>query len=62
MGQRRGKRGRRSFRKNPGTIVIEFLPALPPGLDRKAFAAELEARIETATNRLIEETRDRDPV
>src|SRR5882724_3340203 len=34
--------GRRSFIKRPGTIVLEILPALPPGLDRKAFMAQLE--------------------
>ncbi len=47
--------GRRGFVKRPGTIVVEFLPALPPGLDRRAFMAELESRIETATNRLAAE-------
>jgi 1-acyl-sn-glycerol-3-phosphate acyltransferase len=41
--------GRRAFLKRPGTIVLEFLPALPSGLDRRAFMAELESRIETAT-------------
>lgn len=47
--------GRRDFIKRPGTIVVEFLPALPPGLDRRAFMAELENRIETATTRLAAE-------
>lgn len=47
--------GRRSFEKRPGRIVLEFLPAIPPGLDRKAFVAELQARIETASDRLIAE-------
>ena len=46
---------RRSFLKKPGTIVIEFLPPLPKGLDRRTFMAELENRIETATARLVEE-------
>ena len=44
--------GRRSLLKRPGTIVIEILPAMPAGLDRRAFMAELERRIETATRRL----------
>jgi 1-acyl-sn-glycerol-3-phosphate acyltransferase len=44
--------GRRSKIKWPGTIVIEFLPALPAGLNRRAFMAELEGRIEPATRRL----------
>jgi len=49
--------GRRSFQKRPGTIVLEFLPAIPPGLDRKAFIDELERRLDTAGDRLILEAR-----
>jgi len=49
--------GRRSFQKRPGTIVLEFLPAIPPGLDRKAFIGELERRLDTAGDRLIHEAR-----
>jgi len=49
--------GRRSFHKLPGTIVLEFLPAIPPGLDRKAFLAELERRLESAGDRLLIEAR-----
>ena len=41
--------GRRRFLRRPGRIVVEYLPALPPGLDRRRFMAALEARIETAT-------------
>ena len=44
--------GRRSFLKRPGRIVLEFLPAIAPGLDRRRFMAELETRIETATTAL----------
>lgn len=51
--------GRRKFLKRPGTIVVEYLPPIPPGLDRKAFIAELESRIEEATNRLVAEGRDK---
>lgn len=47
--------GRRSFVKRPGTIQVEFLEPIPPGLERKAFMAELEKRIETATDRLVEQ-------
>ncbi|MBI2235732.1 MAG: 1-acyl-sn-glycerol-3-phosphate acyltransferase [Magnetospirillum sp.] len=47
--------GRRSFLKRPGTITVEFLPVIAPGMDRKAFMAELERRIETATDRLVAE-------
>ena len=44
---------RRGFVKKPGTIVVEFLPPIPPGLSRNAFSAQLQDRIETAVNRLI---------
>jgi 1-acyl-sn-glycerol-3-phosphate acyltransferase len=47
--------GRRSFVKKPGTITLEFLPAIPPGLPRKAFMAELEQRLEGACRRLAEQ-------
>jgi 1-acyl-sn-glycerol-3-phosphate acyltransferase len=49
--------GRRSFHKRSGRIVLEFLPAIPPGLDRKAFLRELENRLETAGERLLVEAR-----
>jgi len=49
--------GRRQFLKRPGVITLEILPALPKGLDRKAFMAELERRIETASERLVAEAR-----
>ena len=45
--------GRRSFVKRPGTVVVEFLPPILPGLDKKRFLAELEERIETATAWLV---------
>jgi 1-acyl-sn-glycerol-3-phosphate acyltransferase len=41
--------------KYPGKIVVEFLPHIAPGLRRDAFMAELQTRIETATNRLLSE-------
>ena len=47
--------GRRSFVKRPGRIAIEFLEPIAPGLDRKAFMAELERRIEGRTSALIAE-------
>ena len=46
--------GRRKFIKWPGVIDVEVLPAIPPGLDRKAFMATLRERIEGATARLVE--------
>jgi 1-acyl-sn-glycerol-3-phosphate acyltransferase len=49
--------GRRAFNKRPGRITLEFLPAIEPGLPRKAFMSELEQRLETACQRLAEEGR-----
>ncbi|MGE0626684.1 MAG: lysophospholipid acyltransferase family protein [Hyphomicrobiaceae bacterium] len=46
---------RRSVLRYPGTIVVEILEPLPPGLDRRTFKAELERRIEQATGRLLAE-------
>jgi 1-acyl-sn-glycerol-3-phosphate acyltransferase len=48
---------RRSFRRYPGTIVVEVLDPISPGLDKKAFADRLQQSIETATARLIAEAR-----
>lgn len=45
--------GPSGFLKRPGTIVVEFLPAIPPGLKRKAFLMQLEDSIERATENLI---------
>lgn len=44
---------RRQLIRYPGTIVIEILDPLPPGLPRAEFRSELERRIETASARLI---------
>jgi len=46
---------RRSFLKRPGKIVLEFLPPISAGLEKTAFLAELEARIEAATTKLLQE-------
>lgn len=46
---------RRKFLRHPGTIIVEFLPAIPPGLKRREFSAQLEAAIETATAALVRE-------
>lgn len=48
---------RQSFIKYPGTIVVEFLPPIAPGLDRHAFMDGLHQRIEDACARLNEEAR-----
>jgi 1-acyl-sn-glycerol-3-phosphate acyltransferase len=49
--------GRRTLLRRPGTIVIEFLPPIPPGLPRETFMTELQARIEEATQHLLAEVR-----
>lgn len=49
--------GRRSFVKNPGTIRVEVLEPIEPGMARGAFMRELETRIETATAKLEAEGR-----
>jgi len=46
---------RRRFRRFPGTIIIEFLPAIPAGLSRKEFQQRLETAIETASAGLLAE-------
>jgi len=45
---------RRSFLRYPGTLVVEFLDPLPPGLPRDEFVARVSAAIEQASHRLIE--------
>jgi 1-acyl-sn-glycerol-3-phosphate acyltransferase len=42
----------------PGTIVVEFLDPLPPGLPRDEFLKRMPDAIETATNRLLQDTRE----
>lgn len=44
---------RRSLIRRPGTIIVEFLPPIPPGLPRRKFMPLLEERIETACARLL---------
>jgi 1-acyl-sn-glycerol-3-phosphate acyltransferase len=46
---------RRKFLRLPGTIVVEFLPPIPPGLDKNEFFQRLQSDIETATARLLAE-------
>jgi 1-acyl-sn-glycerol-3-phosphate acyltransferase len=43
--------------KTPGVATIEFLPALPPGLEKDAFMALMQATIEGRTNELIAQAR-----
>ena len=46
---------RRTFLRRPGTIVVEFLEPLPPGLPREEFFQTMKERIETASDRLLAE-------
>jgi 1-acyl-sn-glycerol-3-phosphate acyltransferase len=53
---------RRSIRRFPGTIVVEFLDPLPAGMPRKEFRRVIEARLEEASARLIAEAAVRDGI
>ena len=47
---------RRSLRMRPGTVLVEILDPIQPGLDKEAFFKKLQHEIETATARLIAES------
>lgn len=49
---------RRSLIRRPGTIIVEFMPAIPPGLPRKEFVENLQQAVETATAQLVAEGRN----
>jgi len=44
--------GRRSFLKKKGTIIMEIMPPIEPGLKRREFMETLQERIETKTSEL----------
>ncbi|HEY8125708.1 MAG TPA: lysophospholipid acyltransferase family protein [Methylocystis sp.] len=52
---------RRSFLIRPGTVVIEFLPLIAPGMEPRVFFDKLSTDIESASNRLMEEALAKDP-
>ncbi len=52
---------RRSFMRHPGTAVIEFLPPIPPGLERDAFQDRMRDGIEAASRALMAEALEADP-
>ena len=52
---------RRKFLRHPGTIAVEVLDPIPPGLPKEEFFAQLQHAIETATARLIAEAEARTP-
>jgi 1-acyl-sn-glycerol-3-phosphate acyltransferase len=47
--------GREDWNLKPGTAVIEFLEPIAPGMEKDAFMALLEKRIETASLALLPE-------
>ena len=53
--------GRRLFLRRPGTIIVDFLPPIEPGLDKQVFFARLQSELEAATNRIVDETLARHP-
>jgi len=44
---------RRSFMRYPGTVRVEFLDPIAPGLDRQVFFDKLQAEVESATAKLV---------
>jgi 1-acyl-sn-glycerol-3-phosphate acyltransferase len=44
---------RRSFRRYPGTIVVDVLEPIPPGLRKEEFFTHLQRVVEDATARLV---------
>jgi 1-acyl-sn-glycerol-3-phosphate acyltransferase len=45
---------RRTLMRYPGTLVVEFLDPVPPGLPRDEFLTKISTVIEDATARLVE--------
>lgn len=52
---------RRSYLRRPGTIVIELLPPIPPGIERAAFQTRMRDAIEAASQALMAESVEADP-
>lgn len=50
---------RRQFLKYPYPVILEFLEPIPAGMPPRAFFRLLQERIETATDRLVAEGRER---
>ncbi len=46
---------RHGIYRKPGVAVVEFLPAIAPGLSADAFMSALETNVESASNRLLRE-------
>jgi 1-acyl-sn-glycerol-3-phosphate acyltransferase len=48
---------RRSMKLRQGTIVVDILPAIEPGVERQTFFALMQEKIEEASDRLLAEAR-----
>jgi 1-acyl-sn-glycerol-3-phosphate acyltransferase len=46
---------RRSFRRFPGTVVVQVCDPIAPGLEKSVFIARLQDTIETASAKLVQE-------
>lgn len=51
--------GRKAVWKKPGVVTLDFLPALPAGMERKAFMKTLKEQVETRSAQLRDEERAR---
>jgi len=47
---------RRSLRRHPGTVLVEVLDPIPPGLEKREFLMRLQNTTEQATARLVAES------
>ncbi len=52
---------RNAYLKRSGKVIFEFLPPIEPGNDDKKVMKALEERLEEASNRLMDEAKERDP-
>ena len=48
---------RKGILRKPGLGVVEFLPPIPPGLDKDVFMAQLEETVEARSDALLAEAR-----
>ncbi len=46
---------RKGILRKPGLAVVEFLPPIPPGMERRAFMEHLEETVEAKSNALMAE-------
>jgi len=47
--------GKNAFIKYPGTIIVQCMPPIPPGLAKEEFNKKLQETIETASQKLLDE-------